>query len=68
MGSEGGYDGWFPRKENVKPVRRPNDHARNGAAVEEYGDEEPVTDDLMVDGQKAWIQNFWAAYDALGSK
>jgi cell division control protein 45 len=60
-------------KENMKPVTVRNgggEQARNGNGVqnEDAGEDGTAENELVADGQKVWVQNFWAAYDALGSK
>lgn len=52
-------------KDKPKPSRQ---SLGNSAADEEDGDDGEGDGSLVVDGQKVWIHNFWAAYDALGNK
>ncbi|KAG9028216.1 hypothetical protein FRB95_006751 [Tulasnella sp. JGI-2019a] len=64
-------------KENFQPrseeSRGNGNGAGRGVALDDRRDggneglDNPDDDGVIVDGQKAWIQNFWAAFDAVGS-
>ncbi|KAG8881426.1 hypothetical protein FRB98_004361 [Tulasnella sp. 332] len=59
-------------KENIQPnseMRTDGEGAARVGAIEDRPDVNVGMDDdgIIIDGQKAWIQNFWAAFDAVGS-
>jgi cell division control protein 45 len=56
-------------KENLLTNSRTNDITASKADATDRTDEPPDDDDDdLAQGEKAWVQNFWIAYDALGNE